>query len=188
MYAQTRGCKNDTDLGSMDTTQKYTHIFCFNCLYQHKLNRIERHEILNCPICRAVSVDIIRHARRPSNEVEVMRDEPTGCCDWAMDTTSSTGIGNRHEERCICPLVPQKLRNCHHVGCNKRVHRCCQEDWLDHHCYPWTLEDPHFCREHNEHYIRWVRFKAGEKSRTENGCVERSFLNPREEPVVREHG
>jgi hypothetical protein len=23
-----------------------------------------------------------------SNEVEVITDEPKGCCDWAMDTTS----------------------------------------------------------------------------------------------------
>ena len=69
-------------------------------------------------------------------------------------------------------MVNKKLRNCHHEGCNKTVHRRCQEDWLDRHCYPWTLEDPHFCREHNEHYIRWVKFKGGEIPRSENGCVE----------------
>ena len=146
----------DTDLGTMNTTtQPCTHIFCYNCLFQHKSNRIVNNQILKCPNCNAVSVDIIRHERQPGNEVEVITDEPTGCCDWAMDNTSSTGIGNRHEERCTCPLVHKKLRNCHHEGCNKRVHRCCQEDWLDRHCYPWTREDPHFCREHNEHYIRW---------------------------------
>ena len=106
-----------------------------------------------------------------------------------MDTTSSTGIGNPHEERCICPLVLKKLRNCHHEGCNKMVHRRCQEDWLDRHCYPWTREDPHFCREHNEHYIKWVKFKGGEIPHSENGCVPGSFLNPTvenpdEEPMV----
>ncbi len=58
---------------------------------------------------------------------------------------------------------------------------------IDRHCYPWTREDLHFCREHNEHYMRWVRFKAGEIPCSENGCVEGSCLNPREEPVVREH-
>ena len=104
-----------------------------------------------------------------------------------MDTTLSTGIGNRHEERCIRCLFCKKLRNCHHEGCNKKVHRCCQEDWLDCHCYTWTPEDPPFCQEHNEHYIRWVRFKAGEVPRLENGCVKGLFLNPREEPGVREH-
>ena len=104
-----------------------------------------------------------------------------------MDTMSSTGIGNWHEERYICPLVTRKLKCCHHEECNKRVHRRCQEDWLDRHCYPWTREDPHFCWEHNDHYLNWVRFKAGEIPRTKNGCVEGSFLNPREEPVVREH-
>ena len=94
----------DTDLGTMDTTQPCTHMFCFNCLFQHKSNRIENTQILKCPNCNAVSVDIIRHEWRPGNEVEVITDEPTGCCDWAMDTTLSTGIGNRHEEWCICPL------------------------------------------------------------------------------------
>jgi hypothetical protein len=148
--------------------------------------------ILECPSCRAVSVDIIRHERRPSNEVEVVTDETTDCCNWAMDTTSSTGIGNRHEERCICPLVHKQLRNCHQEGCNKRVRRRCQEDWLDRHCYLWTHEDLRFCPEHNEHFIRWVKFKGGEIPRLENGCVEGSFLNPRaenreEEPEVREH-
>ena len=185
----------DTDLGTMDITPPCSHIFCYSCLLRHKSTRIEENQILKCPYCNTVAVDIIRHERRPLNEVEeveVITDEPTDCCcDWAMDTTSSTGIGNPHEERCICPLVPQKLRNCHHEGCNKRVHRRCQEDWLDRHCYPWTREDPHFCREHNEHYIRWVRFKGGEIPPSEHGCVEGSFLNPRaenqEEPEVQIH-
>jgi hypothetical protein len=156
----------------MDTTEPCRHIFCYDCLLQHKRKRDKYCRTLQCPSCRVVSVDIICHERQPSNEGEVVTGEPTDCCDWAMDTTSFTGIGNRHEERCICPLVPQKLKDCHHEGCNKRVHRRCQEDWLDRHCYPWTHEDPHFCREHNEHYLRWVRFKAGEIPRTENGCVE----------------
>ncbi len=50
-----------------------------------------------------------------------------------------------------------------------------------------THEDPPFCQEHNEHYIRWVRFKAGEIPQSEIGCVEGSFLNPRQEPGVQEH-
>jgi hypothetical protein len=77
------------------------------------------------------------------------------------------------------------LRDCHHEGCNKKVHRRCQEDWLDRHCYPWTHEDPHFCREHNEHYIKWVKFKGGEIPHSENGCVPGSFLNPTVENPVR---
>ena len=180
----------DTDLATMDTDVNCRHIFCFPCLSQHKASKLRRNEELKCPLCNAVSVDIIRHERRPLNEVEVViTDEPNGCCDWAMDTTSSTGIGNPHEERCICPLVLKKLRNCHHEGCNKMVHRRCQEDWLQRHCYPWTREDPHFCREHNEHYIKWVKFKGGEIPRSENGCVPGSFLNPTvenpdEEPMV----
>jgi len=71
----------DTDLGTMDTTQPCTHIFCFNFLFQHKLNRMKNNQILKCPNCNVVSVDIICHERRPGNEVEVITDEPTGCCD-----------------------------------------------------------------------------------------------------------
>ena len=130
---------------------------------------------------------LLTYERWPSNEVEVITDAPTGCCDWAMDTTLSTGIGNWHEERCICPLLHKKLRNCHHEGCNKRVHRRCQEDWLDRHCYPWTREDPSFCREHNGYYIRWVSFKAGDILLLELGCVEGLFLNPTQELRVQEH-
>ncbi len=81
----------------------------------------------------------------------------------------------------------KKLRNCHHEGCNKRVHRRCQEDWLDCHCYPWTREDPSFCQEHNEHYIRWVSFKAGDIPLSEIGCVEGLFLNPTQELRAQEH-
>ena len=80
------------------------------------------------------------------------------------------------------------MRKCHHEGCNKRVYRRCQEDWLDCHCYQWTREDPHFCREHNEHYIKWVKFKGGEITYSEIRCVVGSFLNPTaenpEEPMV----
>ena len=137
----------DTDLGTMDTTQPCTHMFCFNCLFQHKSNRIENTQILKCPNCNAVSVDIIRHEWRPGNEVEVITDEPTGCCDWAMDTTLSTALVT-------------DMKNGVFVLC------------------PWTREDSRFCREHNEHYIRWVRFEGGEIPRSENGCVEGSFLYP----------
>jgi hypothetical protein len=176
----------------MDTEANCRHIFCFHCLSQHKATKIGRNQELKCPLCNAVSVDIIHHERQPLNEVEVViRDEPSGCCDWAMDTTSSTGIGNRHEERCICPLVHKKLRKCHHEGCNKTVHRRCQEDMLHRHCYPCTREDPSFCREHNEHYIRWVSFKVGNIPLSEIGCVVGSFLYPTsenpEEPMVQEH-
>ena len=76
---------------------------------------------------------------------ELITHEPTDCCDWAMDTMSFTGIGNQHEERCVCPFVPKRLIICHHEGCTKKVHRRCQEDWLERHCYKWTPEDPSFC-------------------------------------------
>ena len=105
-----KNCKlRDTDLGTMDTTESCRRIFCFNCLSTYKRGRIEKILILQCPNCSAVSVDIIRHESRPSNDVEVTTNEPTDCSDWAMDTTSSTGIGNRHEERCVRPLVCKKV-------------------------------------------------------------------------------
>jgi hypothetical protein len=88
-------CKlRDTELETMDTTEQCTHVFCFNCLSTYKRGRIEKKLILQCPNCRAVSVDIIHHEKWPSNEVEVITNEPTDCCNWAMDTTLSTGIGN----------------------------------------------------------------------------------------------
>jgi len=79
----------DTDLGTMDTEENCRHIFCHDCLLKHKRQRIKDRRTLECPICRAVSVDIIRHERRPCNEVEVITDESKSFCDWAMDTTSS---------------------------------------------------------------------------------------------------
>jgi hypothetical protein len=169
----------DTVLGTFDTTKPCTHIFCYECLSELKHRSIVSNTILLCPNCRCVAVDIIPHEKWPSIEVEIITDKPTNCCDSAMDTTSYTGIGNQHEERCICHSFCRKLINCHHEGCKKRVHRPCQEDWLQRHCYPWTPEDQLFCREHTEHYVKWVRFKAGEIPRSQNGCVEGSFLNPR---------
>jgi len=75
----------DTDLGTMtmDTTEPCTHIFCYACLSlsRHKRRRIEENKILECPNCRAFSVDIIHHERRPNIEVEVITDEPTDCCN-----------------------------------------------------------------------------------------------------------
>ena len=102
-----------------------------------------------------------------------------------MDMMSFTGIDNQHEERCVCPFIPKRLIICHHEGCTKKVHKCCQEDWLDRQCYKWTPEDPSFCREHNEHYKRWVRIKVGDI--LEIGCVEGSFLIPTQELRVQEH-
>ena len=76
-------------------------------------------------------------------------------------------------------FIHRKLRNRNHEGCAKKVHRPCQEDWLQHHCYPLTPEDQLFCQEHNQHYVTWVRFVAGKLPYSQNGCVEESFLNPR---------
>ena len=177
----------DTDLETVDTTLPCRNVFFFSCLSRHKNTRLAQELDFNCPNCRYVGTDIIHHVRRPSIEVELITHEPTGCCGWAMDTISSTGIGNQHEERCVCPFVPKRLKICHHEGCTKKVHRRCQEDWLERHCYKWTPEDKSFCREHNEHYMRWVCFKVGDIPLSEIGCVEGLFLNPPQELEAQEH-
>ena len=49
----------DTDLATMDTDMNCRHIFCFHCLSQHQASKIELRQQLKCPLCNAVSVDII---------------------------------------------------------------------------------------------------------------------------------
>ncbi len=91
-----------------------------------------------------------------------------------MGTMSDTGINNRHEERCICHSYPVQLRQFEHEGCNKRLHYLCQDNWLERHCYP--PEDKYYCPQHSEHYVKWVRFKAGEITDCEVICDEPLWL------------
>ncbi len=141
----TNGANYVTLIWEQWTLQSNTHMFFALTVFQH-ISAEELRKIYHSNVRIAGQfLMTLRHEKRPSNDVEVITNEPTDCCDWAMDTTLSTGIGNRHEERCICRSFCKKLRNCHHEGCNKKVHRCCQEDWLDHHCYTWTPEDSPFC-------------------------------------------
>ena len=67
-----------------------------------------------------------------------------------------------------------ELRQCEHEGCNKRLHYLCQDDWLERHCYP--PEDKYYCPQHSEHYVKWVRFKAGEITDCEVICDEPFWL------------
>jgi hypothetical protein len=156
-------------------------VFCYRCLSELKTRNPQS---LQCQMCRGNAVDIIRHERRLNTATtscntggEIMVEQ-TGWCNWAMDTFSYSGIGNPHQEWCVMSHITfrKHLWNCQHEGCRKSVHRSCQEDWLQHHWYPSTGDDDLFCREHNEHYVRWVRFRAGKIPRSQNGCCPKLFL------------
>jgi len=51
----------DTDLGTLKTTLPCAHVFCFNCLESHENARLAWNLHINCPNCRDVGTDIIRH-------------------------------------------------------------------------------------------------------------------------------
>jgi len=51
----------DKDLGTLKTPLPCAHVFCFNCLESHKNTRLARNLHINCPNCRDVGTDIIRH-------------------------------------------------------------------------------------------------------------------------------
>jgi hypothetical protein len=80
---------HETDLGTFDTTGTCTHIFWYVCLSELKTHH--PHD-LQCPNCRVVADLIIHHERQPKIDttspktVEIITDEPTAWCDWAMDT------------------------------------------------------------------------------------------------------
>ena len=158
----------DNDLGTFESKGKCNHIFCYECLSHYKNNHGPGR--LKCPNCRIEAYDIVRNERRTTSPetIEMSMDDQSVFCDWAMGTMSDTGINNRHEERCICHSYHIQLRQCEHEGCNKRVHQLCQDDWLERHDYPH--EDKYYCPQHNMHYVKWVRFKAGEIPPWDIGC------------------
>ena len=158
----------DEDLGTFESKGPCNHIFCYECLSHYKNNHGPGP--LKCPNCRIEAYDIVRNERRTTSPetIEMSMDDQSVFCDWAMGTMSDTGINNRHEERCICHSYHIQLRQCEHEGCNKRVHQLCQDDWLQRHMYP--PEDKFYCPQHNTHYVKWVRFKAGEIPHWDIGC------------------
>ena len=90
-------------------------------------------------------------------------------CDWAMDSFSMTGFDTPHQERCVG--FGMTMKTCTIEGCSTMVHPRCHDDWLDAHCYLRPPRDKHVCRQHSNSYQLWVRFKAGEIQRSENGCI-----------------
>jgi hypothetical protein len=90
-------------------------------------------------------------------------------CDWAMDSFSHTGLDTPHQKRCIIDGLP--MMTCTHIGCSTMVHPPCYVDLHRTHCYPQPPLGLHVCRQHSDSYQRWVRFKAGDILRSENGCI-----------------
>ena len=90
-------------------------------------------------------------------------------CDWAMDSFSMTGFDTPHQERCVG--VGMTMKTCTIEGCSTNVHPFCHIDWLREHCYFPPPPGQHVCRQHSNSYQTWVRFKAGEIPRSQNGCI-----------------
>jgi hypothetical protein len=91
------------------------------------------------------------------------------CCDWAMGSFSWTGRDTPHQERCVG--FGMTMKTCTIEGCSTMVHPICHNDWLDAHCYFRPPPGKHVCRQHSNSYQTWVRFKAGEIPRSQNGCI-----------------
>jgi hypothetical protein len=110
---------------------------------------------LNCNTCGAIVYhEMNRHPR----------------CDWANGTDSLNGRGNTHDECCPFPgVISQK--QCEHEGCTAYVHKQCHQQWLTKHRYDFPNDLPILCRNHDANYLRWVRFRAREIPRSENGTI-----------------
>jgi hypothetical protein len=61
------------------------------------------------------------------------------------------------------------MEDCDFKGCRARVHRLCQDDWLEQHEYEATPNGMLFCQEPNQCYQKWVQFRAGGLKHLENG-------------------
>ncbi len=80
-------------------------------------------------------------------------------CDWAKGIMSESCYNNPHQERCVGKMCGAKMSHSIHEGCEVRVHRFCQIDWLMQHCFEVNCDNPFFCRWHNECYQNnvWLR-------------------------------
>ncbi len=68
---------------------------------------------------------------------------------------------------CFC----RRLINCQHKGCKGKVHKLCQDDWLQQHDYKVRPDDQLFCQQHSECYHRWVQYRADKILCLQNGCI-----------------
>ncbi len=82
----------DNDLGTLESKGKCNNIFCYECLSKHKNNHGPGP--LKCPNCRIEAYDIICNERRTasSETTEMVIDDQSAFCDWAIITTLDTGI------------------------------------------------------------------------------------------------
>ena len=53
----------------------------------------------------------------------------------------------------------------------RHIHKKCYCEWLTKHCYDFPDNLPISCHNHDENYLRWVRFRAREIHRSENGTM-----------------
>jgi hypothetical protein len=70
-------------------------------------------------------------------------------CNWAMGKMSENIYNNPHQERCVERMLGgslSKMLHCAHEGCEVKVHRFCQIDWLHQHYLEVNHDDPVFCR------------------------------------------
>jgi hypothetical protein len=140
------------------------HVFCYECLQKMQIHTdiVEDctlpETVIRCPLCN----------RRGVIEHHKMNRNPR--CNWANGTDSLTGWGNTHDECCPYPgLISQK--QCQHDGCTAYVHKQCHRQWLTRHHYDFPDDLKILCRNHDANYLRWVRFKAREIPRSENGTI-----------------
>ena len=93
-------------------------------------------------------------------------------CNWDNGTGSSTGMGNKHDECCPHSYLGVKYqKKCQHAGCKAYVRKQCHQEWLTKHCYDFPDDLPILCQNHDDNYLRWVKFKAGEICWSENGTI-----------------
>ncbi len=72
-----------------------------------------------------------------SNSVDIkLANYIISFCNWAMGLMSEGIYNTPHQERCVGRMFGanmSKMLHCAHKGCEVRVHRFCQIDWLHWH-------------------------------------------------------
>jgi hypothetical protein len=164
------------------------HVHCYECIENWKDELKRKH--MYCDVCRKQISTIITHTRVSSHEMECtvceeiskkgeeevakQREEVAKqrekrelehrrwlakWCDWDEGATLH-GNCIEHGERCHCEFTRERMKECTHEGCMTKTQKICQDWWLEQHCYQVNDEDLCFCREHNECYQKWVKYKA----------------------------
>ncbi len=81
-------------------------------------------------------------------------------CNWAMGSMSESIYNTPHQElrvRGTLGGIMSKMLPCAYKGCNVRVHRFCQIDWLHQHDLEVNHNNQFFCQQQNECYQNYVQ-------------------------------